>query len=54
VTLNVRIKNLIEKGHIKLVPDQTDRRIKYAVPSEKTIDYIEALSSYIGQITIKK
>jgi len=54
VTLNIRIKNLLEKDHIKLVPDQNDRRIKYAVPSEKTIEYIEALSNYMNQIAAKK
>lgn len=54
VTLNIRIKNLIANGHIKLVPDQLDRRIKYAVPSEKTIEYIEALSGYINELGARK
>jgi hypothetical protein len=53
VTLNIRIKNLINQGHIKLVPDQIDRRIKYAVPSEKTIEYVEALSAYINDLSSK-
>lgn len=50
VTLNARIKKLIQEGHIQLVPDSNDRRIKYAVPSEKTIEYVEILSGYIKQI----
>jgi len=53
VTLNVRIKKLIERGHIKLVPDSEDRRIKYAVPSEKTIEYVQTLSDYIKEIASK-
>ena len=50
VALNNRIKHMIDQGHIKLVPDAEDRRIKYAVPSEKTIEYVETLSGYIEQI----
>jgi len=54
VTLNIRIKNLVAQGHIKLIADPNDRRIKYAVPSEKTIQYVEKLSGYIKLIADKK
>ena len=51
VTLNSRIKNLVAKGYIRLVPDVSDKRIKYAVPSERTIECVESLSSYIHELT---
>ena len=51
-TLHNRIKNLVVRGYIRLIPDDQDNRKKHAVLTAKANKYYENLSRLIDKKSV--